>query len=68
MAKKDVLEKMSLKFSGKITGDDAVDLIERARNLFDDFHKKDPKSRVDLSITSHTDKKGGPVEASIGKF
>ena len=63
-----VFNKLSLKFSGKITGEDAEDLMERARKLFDDLHEADGQSRVDLSITSHSDKKGGPIEISIGKF
>lgn len=60
--------KLSLKFSGKIDGSDAENLMERARKLFDDLHEADKHSRVDLSITSHSDKKGEPIEISIGKF
>lgn len=63
-----VLNKLSLKFSGKITGSDAEDLMDRARKLFDDLHEADKQSSVDLSVTSRADKKGGPIEISIGKF
>lgn len=63
-----VFNKLSLKFSGKISGESAEELMRRARELFDDLHEADKQSRVDLSITSHSDKKGEPIEISIGKF